>query len=196
MATNSYSAGNLEMQIQAVGSDATASLSSVNSQLQTMVSLLGANVSYYKDIQTTARSMSRMTFNWTKKLADGLNSITTVDTKAFYNKMQSLIRIMQPFVDQLNQAQVSLVALQKVLNSTRGKRDIVLPNIVDRESNPDAKPSSRSKTLSFGKMLGKLYFIRNYTKQIGRSVANMLQNAIDYTETLNLWQVAMRNSRE
>ena len=195
MATNSYSAGNLEMQIQAVGSDATASLSSVNSQLQTMVSLIGANVSHFREINTTARSMSRMTFNWTKKLADGLNSITTVDTRAFYNKMQSLTRIMQPFVDQLNQAQVSLVALQKVLNSTRGKRDIVLPNVVDGENRPDTPKPGKNKTLSFAKILGKLYFIRNYTKQIGRGVANMLQNAIDYTETLNLWQVAMRNNR-
>ena len=38
MAKDSYSAGNLEMQIQAVGTNATASLSSVNQQLKTMKS--------------------------------------------------------------------------------------------------------------------------------------------------------------
>ena len=197
MATNSYSAGNLEMQIQAVGSDATASLSSVNSQLQTMVSLLGANVSHFKEISTTARSMSRMTFNWTKKLADGLNNITTIDTRAFYKKMQSLTRIMQPFVEQLNQAQVSLVALQKVLASTRGKRDIVLPQISGGEllTSTPKQTNNVKKTLSFASIVGKLYFIRNYTKQIGQGIANMVQNAINYTETLNLWQVAMRNNR-
>ena len=96
MAKDSYSAGNLEMQIQAVGTNATASLSSVNSQLKTMKNLV----------------------------------------------------------------------------------------------------SGTSKALSFGKLLGKLYFIRNYTKQIGRGIANLVQNAIDYTETLNLWQVAMRNNRQ
>ena len=96
MAKDSYSAGNLEMQIQAVGTNATASLSSVNSQLKTMKNLV----------------------------------------------------------------------------------------------------SSTSKTLSVGALLGKLYFIRNFTKQIGRGIANLVQNAIDYTETLNLWQVAMRNNRQ
>lgn len=96
MAKDSYSAGNLEMQIQAVGTNATASLSSVNQQLKTMKNLV----------------------------------------------------------------------------------------------------SGTSKALSFGKLLGKLYFIRNYTKQIGRGIANLVQNAIDYTETLNLWQVAMRNNRQ
>lgn len=96
MAKDSYSAGNLEMQIQAVGTNATASLSSVNSQLKTMKNLV----------------------------------------------------------------------------------------------------SGTSKALSFGKLIGKLYFIRNFTKQIGRGIANLVQNAIDYTETLNLWQVAMRNNRQ
>lgn len=96
MAKDSYSAGNLEMQIQAVGTNATASLSSVNQQLKTMKNLV----------------------------------------------------------------------------------------------------SGTSKALSFGKLLGKLYFIRNYTKQIGRGIANLVQNAIDYTETLNLWQVAMRGNRQ
>lgn len=96
MAKDSYSAGNLEMQIQAVGTDATASLSSVNSQLKTMKNLVGGT----------------------------------------------------------------------------------------------------KKALSMGALLGKLYFIRNYTKQIGRGIANLVQNAIDYTETLNLWQVAMRNNRQ
>lgn len=96
MAKDSYSAGNLEMQIQAVGTNATASLSSVNYQLKTMKNLI----------------------------------------------------------------------------------------------------SGTTKTLSIGKLLGKLYFIRNYTKQLGRGIANLVQNAIDYTETLNLWQVAMRNNRQ
>ena len=96
MAKDSYSAGNLEIQIQAVGTNATASLSNVNKQLKTMQNLVGGT----------------------------------------------------------------------------------------------------KKALSIGSLLGKLYFIRNYTKQIGRGIANLVQNAIDYTETLNLWQVAMRNNRQ
>ena len=50
------------------------------------------------------------------------------------------------------------------------------------------------KTFSFAKALGKIYFIRNYTKQLGQFMSGLVQNAIDYTETLNLWQVAMRGN--
>ena len=51
-----------------------------------------------------------------------------------------------------------------------------------------------NKTFSFAKALGKIYFIRNYTKQMGQFMSGLVQSAIDYTETLNLWQVAMRGN--
>ena len=51
-----------------------------------------------------------------------------------------------------------------------------------------------NKTFNFAKMLGKIYFIRNYTKQLGQFMSGLVQSAIDYTETLNLWQVAMRGN--
>lgn len=51
-----------------------------------------------------------------------------------------------------------------------------------------------NKTFGFAKMLGKIYFIRNYTKQMAQSMVSLVQSAIDYTETLNLWQVAMRGN--
>lgn len=50
------------------------------------------------------------------------------------------------------------------------------------------------KSFSFAKALGKIYFIRNYTKQLANTMVGLVQSAIDYTETLNLWQVAMRGN--
>lgn len=50
------------------------------------------------------------------------------------------------------------------------------------------------KTFSFAKALAKIYFIRNYTKQLASTMVGLVQNAINYTETLNLWQVAMRGN--
>lgn len=125
MAKNSYSAGNLELQIQAVGTNATASLSSVNRELKTMKELVGKTSSLFGTMDKTS---------------------------------------------------------QKSRTSTIG-------NITGLGNN-------FGKSLSFAKLLGRLYFIRNYTKQIGRGIAGLVQNAIDYTETLNLWQVAMRGNRQ
>lgn len=51
-----------------------------------------------------------------------------------------------------------------------------------------------SKSLNFGSMIAKLYFVRNITKQLGQDLAKVVQYGIDYEETLNLWQVAMRGN--
>lgn len=50
------------------------------------------------------------------------------------------------------------------------------------------------KSLNFGSMIAKLYFVRNITKQLGQDLAKVVQYGIDYEETLNLWQVAMRGN--
>ena len=53
------------------------------------------------------------------------------------------------------------------------------------------------KNLNFGSLVAKLYFIRNITKQLGQNLAKVVQYGIDYEETLNLWQVAMKgNTKE
>ena len=51
-----------------------------------------------------------------------------------------------------------------------------------------------SKSLNFGSMIAKLYFVRNITKQLGQDLAKVVQYGIDYEETLNLWQVAMKGN--
>lgn len=199
-----YSAGNLEFQIQAMGNDTTATFSKINSSLNTMINLLGHSSSALKTISKTARSMSRMTFNWTEKLAKGLTNITNIDTQAFYQKMSSLTRIMEPFVSQLNQAQTSLVALQKVLSSTTGKRTIQMPTISNESKQANqsgtlgalSKLTSKGSALSIANLVNKVYFLRNYTKQMFRNIFGIVEKAVDYTETLNLWQVAMRKNRD
>lgn len=54
--------------------------------------------------------------------------------------------------------------------------------------------SNIGKSLNFGAVIGKLYFIRNITKKLSNTLANVVQYGIDFTETLNLWQTAMRGN--
>ena len=54
--------------------------------------------------------------------------------------------------------------------------------------------SSLMKNLNFGALIGKLYFVKNITKQLGQELAKVVQYGIDYEETLNLWQVAMNGN--
>lgn len=233
MATNSYSAGNLEMQIQAVGTNATASLSTVNQHLRTMVSLVGTTSSSFKALQQSLASISRLKFNSLDKLSSGLEKISQINTTNLYNQMSSISRViaplsqlsssisgvgqintfanglqkivnldvnkfttqiqqlttsLRPFLVQITNATPALNAFSTAMASMKGTRTIRFDQL-----NGGGGSSTRriAGALNFGKILGQLYFIRNYTQQIGRGIANMVQNAIDYTETLNLWQVAM-----
>ena len=54
--------------------------------------------------------------------------------------------------------------------------------------------SELKRTLNLANMIGQLYFIRNITKQIGQELAKIVQYGMDYEETLNLWQTAMRGN--
>lgn len=234
MATNSYSAGNLEMQIQAVGTNATASLSTVNQHLRTMVSLVGTTSSSFKALQQSLASISRLKFNSLDKLSSGLEKISQINTTNLYNQMSSISRViaplsqlnssisgvgqmntfanglqkivnldvnkfttqiqqlttsLQPFLVQITNATPALNAFSTAMASMKGTRTIRFSQLTGGSGGSSTRKIAGA--LNFGKILGQLYFIRNYTQQIGRGIANMVQNAIDYTETLNLWQVAM-----
>ena len=54
--------------------------------------------------------------------------------------------------------------------------------------------NSLKRSLNLGSMVAKLYFVRNVTKQLGQDLAKVVQYGIDYEETLNLWQTAMRGN--
>lgn len=234
MATNSYSAGNLEMQIQAVGTNATASLSTVNQHLRTMVSLVGTTSSSFKAVRQSLASISRLKFNSLDKLYSGLEKISQINTTNLYNQMSSISRViaplsqlssnisgvgqintfanglqkivnldvnkfttqiqqlttsLQPFLVQITNATPALNAFSTAMASMKGTRTIRFSQLTGGGSSGAGDKINRA--FNFGKILSQLYFIRNYTQQIGRGIANMVQNAIDYTETLNLWQVAM-----
>ena len=51
-----------------------------------------------------------------------------------------------------------------------------------------------TKAFNLGSIISKIYFVRNVTKQLGQDLAKVVQRGIDYGETLNLWQTAMRGN--
>jgi hypothetical protein len=51
-----------------------------------------------------------------------------------------------------------------------------------------------NKAFNIGSIVSKLYFVRNITKQLGQNLAKVVQYGMDYEETLNLWQVAMKGN--
>ena len=54
----------------------------------------------------------------------------------------------------------------------------------------------KMSTKSLTDIVNKVYFWHNYTKQLFKNLTGVVKLAVDYAETLNLWQVAMRGYRE
>lgn len=79
-----------------------------------------------------------------------------------------------------------------------GNLNFVIQAVGKESSNSLDKMNKNFKASAFSltKLVNRIYFLRNYTKQLFRDLIGIVQKAVDYTETLNLWQVAMRGNRE
>lgn len=65
---------------------------------------------------------------------------------------------------------------------------------VGTETPTDKAAGKITSGIKLGTIVGKLVWIRNTTKQLGQSLAGLVQNGIAFTETLNMWQVAMKDN--
>ena len=81
-------------------------------------------------------------------------------------------------------------------NLSKQKASAALTKGVKNDINQIAKSVKKMSSSSFTDIVNKVYFWHNYTKQIFRTGINIVKNAVEYTETLNLWQVAMRGNTE
>ena len=121
------------------------------------------------------------------KIGTALKNITNVDFDAqkLYKKFSSLTRIVKPFVAELKNAEKALVAMNGVLNAKETSG-----------GNKTSQTSQKSKGNIFS--VSNLYhivrlinFVGRGLQKVGGFMKDIVQSGIDYTETLNLWQVAM-----
>lgn len=234
-----YSAGNLEFKIQAMSKDTTASFSDINTQLQTMVNLLGDSAKAFTSIKDNLKSISRLRLSGLVNLSSGLEKIKSVDLDGvgdkltqiassltpfkelsknvsgigqvgtFANGLDKLTKIdignvdtrikqltqsLKPFLAEITSATPALTAFSSAMNSLAKKRTIKFSKFENVPKEPKEENNLPS-AFNLTKLVNKVYFLRNYTKQMFRSIAGIVEKAVDYTETLNLWQVAMRNNR-
>lgn len=124
-------------------------------------------------------------------LSSGLNrldkTIDGLDVEKLKKKFTQMAEAIDPFITKVSSAKESLVALNNVMGGA---------NKLPKEPTPKQpkEPKKKNNLLNFGSMVAKLYFVRNITKQLGQNLAKVVQYGIDYEETLNLWQTAMRGN--
>lgn len=121
-----------------------------------------------------------------------------IDAKAMARKFDQMTQAITPFIDKVMSAQEALVALNNVMGGAKTLTKTATPKATTTTpkvtTNTNILGGKLGKSLNFGSMVAKLYFVRNITKQLGENLAKIVQYGIDYEETLNLWQVAMRGN--
>ncbi len=122
-----------------------------------------------------------------------------IDAEAMARKFDQMTKAITPFIDKVTSAQESLIALNNVMGGAKTLTKTATPKATTTTTpkattNTNILGGKLGKTLNFGSMIAKLYFLRNITKQLGQNLAKVVQYGIDYEETLNLWQVAMKGN--
>jgi hypothetical protein len=122
-----------------------------------------------------------------------------IDAKAMAHKFDQMTQAITPFIDKVMSAQEALVALNNVMGGAKTLTKTATPKATTittpkATTNTNILGGNLGKSLNLGSMVAKLYFVRNITKQLGQDLAKVVQYGIDYEETLNLWQVAMKGN--
>lgn len=171
-----YKAGNLELELTALSSGAVSSLDTVITKLSSLSSVLH---SVTKDDMKWINSFGTKIKNLSKKMND-------IDWSGVDSGFNRLTVSITPFIDKVNSAQASLTAMYGVLQKVSGKKFGSVTNI----ASGGGTAKSINSLFNFGKITAVAYML----KRMGQSVANIVQYGTNFTETLNLWQVAMRNN--
>ena len=141
----------------------------------------------FSAISLTGAGNASKDFN---KLSKALKNITNVDfdAKNLYQKFQRLTRIVRPFVEEVQKAESALVAMNNVMQSTSNAKG-TSGNIASSD-----KKSSKNGLFNVSNMyhiVRVLQIVARGVQKVGSAMKDLLQYGMDYTETLNLWQVAM-----
>lgn len=170
----SYRAGDLELQLTAISDKALQSLNRVNvalSYLSTNVrGLTTTDLKWFNSFGTKMKNLSKK-FNdidW-KNVRTGFDNLTTAIT---------------PFIDKVASANSALKSLDQVLTKVSGAKINKLTNLTSPKAN-----NGLLGVMNLRRIFNIAFFYR-----VGRLMGRIVQYGVDFTETLNLWQVAMRNN--
>lgn len=123
------------------------------------------------------------------------DKLKNFDFRNMYNSFNSLNRMLTPFLQKLKASEQSLVAFSNVLNNLKAKTITKATNEVNKLSKETSKVVAQGNKINFKKWfnIGKIYFLLNYTKRFAQGLANIVNTAINFEETLNKFQVSFAN---
>lgn len=204
MAEN-YEAGTLSLSVLGISDSAVTSIDRTVKSLDALYSAVRKINN--TDFVSSAKSMSMFFTDISKAtkkidtsalatLASSANSLSSISKlsrleKLDYGKVatgfNSLTTSITPFLEKVQTAETSLNSLYGILQNTSGKK---YQNLLGGGADVGGKGNALSSLLKIGKGASIVYTFR----RIGNLYSNLIQAGSDYNETLNLWQVAMRDN--
>ena len=195
-----YQAGNLELSLLGYSDKAVNSINATTKALRSLSLVIkkmeSVNFSFagqklealFTKIARATNSINTTNITNLASAAKSLSSITRLSNleKMDFEKVgkgfNTLAVAIQPFLDKVKEAEASLTALDGVLRRSSGKKIQGLLGGGNGNGNGGG--------FGFAKRFLSIYALR----RMGHFMANLVQAGSDYNETLNLWQVAMRNN--
>lgn len=202
-----YTAGNLEVTISGIDDNASASISTVvrrlNSLQKSLLAITKLDVTAsmskisqaFSGISTALSGIDSVKISNFTSISKSLNSLSktlkSLDNSDKISKsFDNLTIAITPFLNKVKEAEASLTALYGILQKVNSRKLQSLG--VSGYSYRDVNQAARN--INLGATIGKLGIVYGVARRIGSAAAQILQYGVDYTETLNLWQVAMRNN--
>lgn len=198
-----YTVGDLLVSINGSAQGASKSINTVirhlNSLKTAIIQLSGLEtsasskiVSFFTDIAKGVKNIDSTAINTLGASIKSLTSISNLTKleKLDYSKVASgfgkLTTAITPFIDKVKEAGTSLDSLYGILQKSSGKK---LQNL---GIGGDTKNAANNINKLFN--LGKITAFYRVARRVGSTVADIVQYGVNYTETLNLWTVAMRDN--
>ena len=200
-----YNVGGLELSIVGIDDGAIASIDRVTKSMRSLLrvvnNVLNANFAFFthkltgafNSIAEASQRISHIKFGNIETLVQATKAMASVSklTKLEnldYEKVSSgfdkMTIAISPFVDKINEAEVSLTALYGIVSKTSGKK---IQNLLDFQASGGGSKKSGFGLLNIAKWSTAIYL----GKRLGGVVSKIAQEGANYTETLNLWETAM-----
>ena len=195
-----YSAGTLDLSVLGYSDTAVASITktvrALNSLSKAVTNMQGLNYGaqaqkltrFFEKLATSTDAINAEKLQALASVGRSFSNISSISKleKVDYAKVavgfQKLTVAITPFIDKAREAEASLTALHGILSKSSGKK---IQSLLGGGAG-----GASGGLFRFAKMGATLYLFR----RMGRYAANIVQAGSDYLETMNLWQVAMREN--
>lgn len=200
MADGKYTAGTLDLSILGYSDNAVASITktvrALNSLSKAVHNMQGVNYGaqaqkltrFFEKLATSTNALNTEKLQILSNVGRSFSNISSISKleKVDYTKVgvgfTKLTIAITPFVNKVREAEASLTALYGILSKSSGKK---IQSLLGGGAG-----GASGGLFRFAKMGATIYLFR----RMGRYAANIVQAGSDYLETMNLWQVAMREN--